>query len=182
MNLTERVKKNRGEVAEESSRAELKEVERADAVRKMEEIEKTLAGKQEELNMEKEKAAGLEEKLCSSEKILAEEIKKGVLLRSDFDKLQEELVKEREKAKAAVEALEKLEKEAIITYQDAVDKYQKSDEFEEFVNLRAGYLHEEGFNDCLAFVGAGNAVDLAVHNVQSYRKAALAGMEEQGGV
>lgn len=69
----------------------------------------------------------------------------------------------REVAKGVQETLEKKEKDVAITYKDVVEKYQKSKEFEELVNLKAGY-HHEGFNDCITFVGVGNAVDPVVHN------------------
>ena len=92
-------------------------------------------------------------------------MKNTSLLRLDIEKLQQELKKEREKVKGVQETLVKMEKDVAITYKDVVEKYQKSEEFEELVNLKAGYLHEEGFNDSITFVVVGNAVDLAVHNV-----------------
>ena len=181
MNLTERVEKNRGDAISESSRAALKETERAEAVRRAEELEGVLADKSKELDVEKGKVASLGEKLLTAERALGDEVKVVSSLRLDMERLQKELDGEKEKAKGAQEALERAEKDVAAAYKDVVEKYQKSEEFEELVNVKAGYLHEEGFNDCIAFVGAGNMVDPAIHNVQAFRIAALANLEGQEG-
>lgn len=181
MNLVERAERSRGEIAAEASKVEAKEGERAEAVRQVSELQGLLASKTEEVNSEKKKAADLEEKLSVASKALADEAKLVSSLREEVSKLQEGLKEEKGKAAEALETLEKVEKEAVITYKDAVEKYKKSEEFEELVNVKAGYLHEEGFNDCLAFVGVGNVIDPGVHTVQNFRARLLSEMGGQGG-
>lgn len=181
MNLSERVERNKEEVLAERSNAESKEVEKSKILKQLGELQDVQSRSAEELVKEKGKVVSLEEKLSSAEMAFKEEVKTVSSLRSEVEGLKEELKKEKESCMQASAALEKLEKDAAITYKDAVEKYQKSEEFEELVNLKAGNYHEEGFNDCIAFVGVGNAVDPAVHNVQNYRAMALAGLEGQGG-
>ncbi|XP_017251268.1 uncharacterized protein LOC108221922 isoform X2 [Daucus carota subsp. sativus] len=174
MNLVERTEKNYDKVAVEVSRAESKERERVRAVKRADELQKALVAKDKELKSEKDKA-------CSVEKVVEEERGTISLLRKEVEKLQEELRKEKGRADKAEEALEKVEKDAAISYKDAVEQFKKSEEFEELVEVKAGIFHEEGFNDCLAFVGAGNVVDLTVHNVGSFRAAELDNEEERFG-
>lgn len=180
MNLVERSERNRGNVASAATEVKAKEEERAEAVKRLEELQGVLASKVEEVTSEKKRVEELDGKLSSVETALGEETKVVASLREKVEGLQEELRKEKDKAAGLLGTLEKVEKEAVITYKDAVEKYLGSKEFEELLNTKAGYLHEEGFNDCVAFVGAGNVVDPVVHTVQNYRAKVLAEMAEQG--
>lgn len=65
--------------------------------------------------------------------------------------------------------LEKVEQDDVITYNDNVGKFLQSEQFEELLYERAGKMHEDGFNNCLKYVGAGNLVDPVLHTIDNYR-------------
>lgn len=99
-------------------------------------------------------------------------------LRTETERLHKALEAKTNEVDKVTEALEKVEKEELITYKDNVDKYLKSSEFETYLYEKAGSMHEEGFNDFLQFVGAGNVVNLEIHSVDRFRVAELENMEK----
>lgn len=50
------------------------------------------------------------------------------------------------------ESLEKVEKEATITYKDCAAKYLELSKFLKYVEDKGGMYHEDNYNDCLKFV------------------------------
>lgn len=109
------------------------------------------------------------------------QIEKGVCqsLLSEIEKLKTDLSNQAVELVKATETLERVEQEAVITYDDCVQKFKESQAFIDELEEKAGVYHEEGYNDCLQFIGVGSMVDLAAHSIDKYREAELAKYEKK---
>lgn len=77
------------------------------------------------------------------------------------------------------DVLEKVEQDALITYNNNVGKFLQSEQFDKLLYERAGQMHEDGFNDCLKFIGAGNVVDPVLHTIDICRAEELERLEKE---
>ncbi|KAK1382821.1 hypothetical protein POM88_020556 [Heracleum sosnowskyi] len=93
----------------------------------------------------------------------------------EFKELAEELAK-------TTQLLERVEREAHITFEDCVGRYKGSEAYITELEIKAGEFHEEGYNDCLKFVGAGNALDPTVHFIEAFRDFEIARLEAEKAV
>lgn len=64
--------------------------------------------------------------------------------------------------------LERVEKEANITYNDCVAKFVETQDFVDKVEEKVGEYHEIGYRDCLNFIGAENVVNLEDHSIDKF--------------
>lgn len=95
------------------------------------------------------------------------------------EKLKKDLSHQAVELVKATETLERVEQEAAITFADCVQKFKESQDFIDELEEKTGVYHEEGYNDCLKFVGVGSMVDLAVHSIDRFRDAELAKYEKE---
>lgn len=77
------------------------------------------------------------------------------------------------------ETLEKVEHDALITYNDNVNKFLQSEQFKRLLCERVGNMHEDDFSDFLKFVGARNVVNPALHTIDNYRDEEMKILEKE---
>lgn len=132
-----------------------------------------------ELEREKEMKTKVQEEVSKLNEDLHTEKGISESLQTEVDSMKSLLsIKEVELVKVA-ETLKQTDKEANILYGDCVAKFKESEDFATELEIKAGVFHEEGYNDCLKFVGAGNTVNLAVHSIDKFRDIEVAKYEAE---
>lgn len=173
MDLSERVASNQNRATTEHSKMALEKKAKDEALRLVRETQSSLNSVREELKKEvkaKEEAGNKAKKM---EKDLNTENGISESLRKEIKKPKEEFSDKNVELVTVIETLERVEHESNITYEDCVRQYKGTIAFtDEVVEKAAGY-HEEGYNDCLKFIGIGNVVDLELHLVEHFRNMEL---------
>ena len=180
MRLVERTKWNIRQAKIDRLECDKERTEKGKALKGLAEIKKKVERLQEELRKGKEALRQRDRDLSKTKEDI--EVEQGITesMRLEMDRVKdlvavrdEELKKKTEEIERVTKALETVAKEAVITYQDCVDKYKKSQDFKDEVVAAAGSFHAEGFQDCLNFVGAGNVVNFELHSVERFQEAFL---------
>lgn len=184
MRLVERTSWNIRQVKTERSGRAKERKGKEEAEGALKKAEKEIEKLQEELRKEKEASVQRVEDMGKLSEDL--EISQGVAesFRAEMERMQglvvkkdEELLKRKGELEEANKTLEKVEKEANITYQQFVEAFMKSQDFPDEVNAAAGSFHAEGFRDCLNFVGVGNTIDPVLHTVERFQATFLGDFE-----
>lgn len=98
-------------------------------------------------------------------------------LRTETYKLKAEVTKKQSEVEKITETLERVEKEANITYNDYVAKFVETQNLVDMVEEKAGEYHEIGYNDYLKFIGVGNTANLELHSIEKFRHVEIARLE-----
>lgn len=178
MDAMERMLYNKRQASLESEKASLERKAKTEAWGTAEKVKTQLNGVSQELKSEKKARGEVVKQLAEAQSHLKTERGTCANLRSEIDSLKKALMNKETALSEMTKTLEKVEQEACITYDDCVKRYKESAAFREDVEVEAGIYHEMGFNDCLGFVGVGNAIDLKVHSVECFREAELAKVQE----
>lgn len=161
----------------ENSKALLEKKAKTDAWQSAKKVRSNLDAASQELKREKGAHTETLKELSKAHEDLNTERGVSDSLRVEVENLKKALSDKEVELVEVTEILERVEQSANITYEDCVGKYKKFIAFIEEIETKARAFHEEGFNDCLAFVGVGNVVNPEVHSIDSFREAELAKYE-----
>lgn len=177
MNLSERSVRNQKRLVLEHQRPvkEHDEKKKAQVLAKESQteigaVEERLKESEEEKRKVQESLSQITENLNTEQGIFASLKEKLEEMKKNLSDMEVESVK-------INETLERVEKEALITYDDCVKKYKGSQCYIDELETKAGAYHEEGYNDCLGFIGTGNVVDLRAHSIDEFWDAEIAKYE-----